>query len=298
MALTKEDIIAQEALKALSEEQIAAIATLSQNSEDELFRVKIGEHYRRLDASIEEHSGVSRNGDEKTYDYLPRAIDAMKAGYESKVSALNAELAALKEKSGGDPQLQAQIDSLTKELKTARDEYSALKTEYDGAKNDYAKALDESKIDSEISRALDAVTFKPGVNSEVLATIKEKAISAVKGFNPAFEEREGEKRLVFHENDSPMLNKENQLKPFTAKELLLREFAKYDVLSGKPKTGAGGKGNDPAGGNTIGASTQTEAMQKIEAIVLEKGFKKGTADYQAEVNKLWDENKVSSLPLR
>lgn len=83
--LTQEIIVANDALKGLSEEQIGAIVTLSQNDENEQFRIKFGEHYRQLDESIEQHSGVARNGAEKTYDYLPRAIDTMKAGYESRL---------------------------------------------------------------------------------------------------------------------------------------------------------------------------------------------------------------------
>ena len=295
MALTKEDIIAQEPLKGLSDDQIAAITTLSQNSEDELFRVKIGEHYRRLDASIEEHSGIARNGDEKTYDYLPRAIDAMKESYESKVKTLNSELETLRGKDA-DPELKNKISSLNAELATARSEFASLKAEYEGAKKEYATALENNKIDSEISRALEGFAFKPGVNTELLATIKDKAVSTIKGFKPAFEEREGEQRLVFHENDAPMLNKENQLKPFTAKELLQRELAKYDVLNNLPSKGAGGKGNVPSKNGTISAANQTEAMSEIEKAVLEKGFAKGTADFQAEVNKMWEENNVSKLP--
>ena len=295
MALTKEDIVAQEPLKGLSDEQIEAIATLSQNSEDELFRVKIGEHYRRLDASIEEHSGVSRNGDEKTYDYLPRAIDAMKESYEMKVKTLNSELETLRAKDT-DPELKEKFESLNKELAAAKKEYSKLKADYDGAKAEHAKALENYKIDSEIGRALEGIAFKPGVNTELLATIKEKAISTIKGFNPAFEERDGEQRLVFHENDSPMLNKENQLKPFTAKELLQKELAKYEVLNTLPGKGSGGQGNLPSKTGTLAAANQVQAMAEIEKMVAEKGFKKGTADFQAEVNKLWDENNVSKLP--
>ena len=112
MALTNEIISANESLKDLSEEQKSAIVTLSQNSEDELFRERMGDHYRKLDASIEEHSGVARNGDEKTYDYLPRAIDAMKAKYEASLKTLRDENSDLKNKAsqGGDAALKSQLE--------------------------------------------------------------------------------------------------------------------------------------------------------------------------------------------
>lgn len=299
MALSKETIIANDALKGLSEEQISAIETLSQNSEDELFRVKMGEHYRKLDASIEEHSGVSRNGDEKTYEYLPRAIDAMKSTFESSIKKLKEENETLKSSVGkGDAGLQSKLDSVTKELEAARLEYKTLKESSEAEKASHAKALNDFKIDSEIARAFDGITFKTGLSEELLATAKERAIANIKGKNPTFEERDGEQRLVFHDGDKPLLNKENQLKPYTTKELLVEEFSRFDILNSRPNKGAGGKGNPPSGGASIIASTQTEAMNKIDEVVLSKGFKKGNADYQAEVNRLWAENNCSSLPMK
>lgn len=300
MALTKETIVANEGLKGLSDEQISAIVTLSQNAEDELFRVKMGEHYRRLDASIEEHSGVSRNGDEKTYEYLPRAIDAMKASYDASLAKLKEENKTLKENAGNaDEVLKSKVESLTKELEAARGEYNTLKASAEEEKASHAKALNDFKIDSEIARAFEGIAFKAGLNDVLLATAKERAIANIKGKNPTFEERDGEQRLVFHDGDKPLLNKENQLKPYTTKELLVEEFSKFDILDSRPNLGAGGQGNKPSGGSsTLVATTQTEAMAKIEAMVLEMGFKKGNADYQAEFNRLWTENKCSSLPMK
>lgn len=296
MGLTKDTIIANDQLKDLSDEQIEAVVTLSQNSEDELFRVKMGEHYRKLDASIEEHSGVARNGDEKTYDYLPRAIDAMKAQYEAKEKALKDEYNALKEK--GDDGLKSKIESLTKELETAKSEYRTLKESAEADKTNYAKALNDYKIDNEIARSLDGIAFKSGINAELLATAKERAITNIKSKTPTFEERDGKQRLVFYDGDKILLNKENQLNPYTAKELLVEEFSKLDILNSRPKAGAGGEGNKPKGGASVIAETQTEAMTKIDELVRGMGFKKGNADYQAEVNRLWAENKCSSLPMK
>lgn len=298
MALTKETIVANESLANLTEEQVAAIATLSQNSEDELFRQKMGEHYRKLDASIEEHSGVARNGDEKTYDYLPRAIDAMKGGYEETIKTLRSENETLRANGSADAALQARFDAQTKELNTAKKEFNALKDAFDNANLEHAKALEGIKIDNEIARAMEGIEFRAGLNAELLATAKERAIASVRGKNPTFEERDGEQRLVFHEGDEPMLNRENQLKPFSAKELLMREFGKFDILNTRPSTGAGGEGTKPTAPSALAASTQVEAMDAIDKMAQEKGFSKGTADYQAEVNRLWVENKCSTLPIK
>ena len=298
MALTKETIIAQESLANLSEEQINAIANLSQNSEDELFRQKMGEHYRRLDESIQEHSGVPRNGDEKTYDYLPRAIDTMKQEYEKNLKTLKDENANLKANGSADAALQVKYDNVVKELASAKKEYNTLKEEFDNAKAKNAKELNDYKIDNELTRALEGIEFKSGVNAELLSTAKERAMSIVKAKNPTFEERGGEQRLVFHEGEEPMLNRENQLQPFTAKELLIKEFEKYDILQTNKPKGAGAKGDNPKATSTLGAQTQVAALESIEKSVTEMGFEKGSADFQAEVNRLWVENNCSSLPLK
>lgn len=299
MALTKETIVANESLANLTDEQVAAISTLSQNSEDELFRQKMGEHYRKLDASIEEHSGVARNGDEKTYDYLPRAIDAMKGGYEQTIKALRGEVETLRTAGTADAALQAKFDAQAKELAAAKKEYTTLKEAYDKANAEHAKALEGIRIDGEIARAMEGIEFKAGLNAELLATAKERAIAAVRGKNPTFEERDGEQRLVFHEGEEPLLNRENQLKPYSAKELLVKEFDKFDILNTtRPSAGAGGEGGKPSVPSSLAASTQVQAMEAIEKMALEKGFSKGTADYQAEVNRLWVENKCSTLPIK
>lgn len=298
MGLNKETIVANEALANLSEEQIEAVVTLAQNSEDELFRTKMGEHYRRLDESIEEHSGVARVGDEKTYDYLPRAIDAMKGNYENTIKDLKGEIDTLKKSETADAALQARFDAQTKELNAAKKEYNSLREEFDRAKADHEKALNGVRIDNEITRAMDGIEFRAGLNAELLATAKERAIASVRGKNPTFEEKDGEQRLVFHEGEEPMLNRENQLKPFTAKELLIKELGKFDILNTRPATGTGSSDPKPRTTSTIGAATQAEAMDKIEKEVIGKGFAKGSADFQAEVNRLWVENKCSELPMK
>ena len=84
--LTKETLIANEALKGLTEEQLTAITTLSENDENTVIGQKFGEVYRQMDSTIEKATGIKRDGDEKTYVYLGRATKAFAekfADYES-----------------------------------------------------------------------------------------------------------------------------------------------------------------------------------------------------------------------
>lgn len=300
MALTNEIISANESLKDLSEEQKSAIVTLSQNSEDELFRERMGDHYRKLDASIEEHSGVARNGDEKTYDYLPRAIDAMKAKYEASLKTLRDENSDLKDKAsqGGDAALKSQLESAQKELETTKSQFNALKESADAEKANYQKAITDFKIETEISRAMEGIKLKGGLNDAAMRTLVSQAITNVKSKNPSFEDRGGEQRLVFHdENGSPLNNAENKLNPFTAKELLIKELEGLDILDHKPAQGGGGKGNLPTQ-SVLTASTQIEATELITKSLMEKGFVRGTDKFQTEFNKMWEENNIKSLPLK
>ena len=68
--LTKETIVANDALKDLSEEQISAIATLSENDENAVIGQRFGEVYRQMDSTIEKATGVKRDGDEKPTSIL------------------------------------------------------------------------------------------------------------------------------------------------------------------------------------------------------------------------------------
>lgn len=95
--LTREILIANAALSGLTEEQIAAITTLSANDENSVIAKKTGEIYGGLDADILAVSGIAKNGTEKTFDYAKRVLTEFK----TKVEGANG--------------LQSQIDSLTKE---------------------------------------------------------------------------------------------------------------------------------------------------------------------------------------
>ena len=108
--LTKETIVANEALKDLSEEQISAIATLSENDEATVIGQKFGEVYRQMDSTIEKATGVKRNGDEKTYVYLERATKAFAdkfsdyEGLKTKIADLEKQVA-----NGGDAELKSHL---------------------------------------------------------------------------------------------------------------------------------------------------------------------------------------------
>lgn len=299
--LTKETIVANEALKDLSEEQISAIATLSENDEATVIGQKFGEVYRQMDSTIEKATGVKRNGDEKTYVYLERATKAFAdkfsdyEGLKTKIADLEKQVA-----NGGDAELKSQLETAKAELDSTKAQFNAMKAEFDKAKADHVTELNNLRIDEELTRAREGLTFKQGFSEQVMNTLIAQAVANVKAKNPAFEERNGVRTLIFHdENGAPLNNAENKLNPFTAKELLVKEFESMDILEKQPAKGAGGKQTTSVQTVSLaGVTTQVEAAEAIEKMLSQKGIAKTSLNYKAEYDKLWDENKCSELPMK
>lgn len=297
--LNKETLIANEVLKGLTEEQIGAIVTLSENDEATVLGTKFGEVYRQMDSSIEKATGIKRIGDEKTYLYLERAAkeyagkfadyDALK----TKVTDLEAQIAK-----GGDDALKAELENAKKELSATKDQFNTLKASFDTEKANHAKALSDYKIESELARAREGIKMKAGFNEAVLNTLIAQATANIKAKNPSFEDKDGKERLIFHdENGAPLNNAENKLNPFTARELYIKEFEAMDILEKTPAKGAGGKQTVVATGSHLGATTKEEATTIINKTLFDMGISKTDLRFQAEFDKLWDENDIDSLPL-
>jgi len=297
--LSRETIVANESLKGLTDEQITAITTLSENDEAAVIGSKFGEVYRQMDATIEKATGIKRQGDEKTYLYLERAAKEFAGRYadhdelKNKVTELEAQIAK-----GGDGALKTQLENATKELASTKTQFSALKDAFDTEKAKYTKALNDYKIDNEIARALDGVKLKSGYNDAVLSTLKAQAIANIKAKNPVFEERDGKERLIFHdENGAPLNNAENALNPYTARELLTKEFASMDILEKPNAKGAGGKQAKIDNGTHLGATTKAEATEIINKMLFDKGISKTDLRFKDEYDKLWADNNIDELPL-
>jgi hypothetical protein len=297
--LNKETLIANEALKDLTEEQIGAIVTLSENDEATVLGTKFGEVYRQMDSSIEKATGIKRIGDEKTYLYLERAAkeyadkfadyDALK----TKITDLEAQIAK-----GGDDALKAELENVKKELSATKDQFNTLKASFDTEKANYAKALSDYKIESELARAREGIKLKAGFNEAVLNTLIAQATANIKAKNPSFEDKDGKERLIFHdENGAPLNNAENKLNPFTARELYIKEFEAMDILEKTPAKGAGGKQTVVTTGAHLGATTKEEATNIINKTLFDMGISKTDLRFQAEFDKLWNENDIDSLPL-
>lgn len=317
MALTSELLRANTATNGLSDEQVNAIVEMSQNDENSVIGQKTGEIYGGLDADILAASGIAKEGAERTFDYAKRVIGQFKAqagdaaGLNKQIADLTKEKARLEKviaDGGADAETKAALTRAKADLANVTKEYTELKTKFDTAESDHKKALFDVKMDGEFAKASSGIKFKADLPESVKSVLLEQAIAKVKGMSPDYiDDGQGGKVLAFMENGAVRRNPENNLRPFTASELLTKELATMGVLeTGRKQTGAGSQGGDGGGGQEVtladlsGAKTQSEAQEIIAKMLMAEGKVNGSKEYEDSMAKIWKENieVIKKLPIR
>lgn len=314
--LTNELLNANAKTAALSEEQKAAIVEMSKNDEISVIGQKTGEIYGGLDADILAASGIAKNGAEKTYDYAKRVIGEIKnqagnvAELQTQVSELTNEKVRLEgviAKGGADAETKRELEKAKADLENVTKEFTSLKSEYENAKTEHAKALFAQKIEGEFAKAGAGIKFKADLPATVTNVLLQQAIEKVKGMNPDYiDDGNGGKVLAFMENGTPKRNPENNLRPFTASELVAAELKSMGVLDdGRKQTGAGTTGGNAGGtgSKTVdisGARTQDEAHEIIAKQLMEQGKLNGSKEFNEAMAAAWKENHelLKTLPIR
>ena len=297
--LTTEQLNANSALSALTDEQKTAIVEMSRNDENEVIGAKIGEIYRNLDADVLAASGVAKDGAEKTYDYTKRVIGGLKEKADAsdanaaKVASLEQEKARLQktiEDGGQDAELKKELGRAKADLANVTKEYSDLKTKYDKSEADHAAALLAVKMDAEFAGIVP--NFKKDLPEGVKTIVLSQAIASVKGMNPEYiDDGKGGKVLAFSKDGTMLRNPEKNLAPYTASDLVIKSLKEMGVLDeGRKQTGTGSHEENPGGGDgsvdISGAKSQVEADQLIKAALLARGLAVGSRTYQAEFDKI------------
>ena len=314
--ITKEMLTADTVLGSLTEEQMNAICTLSKNDEDAVIGGRFREVYNQLDETIARETGIARNGDEKTYNYLERAAKALAAkansveGLNVRINELTRERDKFKkavEEGAADEQLKKQLAQAQTDLENVRKQYDTLKTESDTMKVQHAQELMGLQVDNEIRSAMGGIKFKAEFPQAVTDTIVNQAIAKIKGMKPEFiDDGKGGKVLVFKgDDDAIMRNPDNHLNPFTAGELITKELKAMGVVDeGRQAAGAGSRpnaGGAGGGGAVVDitmARTQTEAQEIIARTLMQQGLVNGSDEFQAKMDEAWKENNVASLPIQ
>ena len=308
--ITADILKANEHLAKLTDEQISSIVTLSTNDVNAEIGKKIGELYRQLDTTIDTSTGIARNGDEKTYNYLERAIKELKGGMpnvdemKGKIKTLTEEktrLEALISEGSKDTETAKLLNQAKAELKSTKDLYIGLQTKLDEQAKTHKTELFGLRVENELTNALNGLKFKAEIPANVTKTFVNAAISKVKGLNPDYvDDVNGGKRLVFRDANGVAISNPTNLAPYTAAELLGNELKDIIAIKGAKGTGTqvdgGGGNNDTV---TIGnARTQQEAMTIISKSLCAQGLTAGSKEYQTKLDAAWAENKVKSLPVK
>ena len=316
MALTTELLKGNAATAGLSDEQINAVVEMSKNDETTVIGQKTGEIYGGLDADILAASGIAKNGTEKTYDYAKRVIGEIKAQagnateLQNQIAELTKEKGRLEQviaKGGADAETKRALEQAKADLANVTREYGELKTKYDTAQTEHEKALFGMKIDGEFAKATAGLKFKADLPQSVVSVLTEQAVAKVKAMNPEYiDDGNGGKVLAFMDNGTPRRNPENNLRPFTAAELVAKELTTMGVLeTGRKQTGAGsqGGGTGGQGSGTVdlsGARTQDEAHEIIVKQLLAQGKVNGTKEFDDAMAQAWKDNReaIKALPIR
>lgn len=314
--ITNEMLQQQEALAGLTDAQREAIVTLSKNDEESVIGARFREVYNRLDETIARETGIARDGDEKTYNYLERAARQLAGkansveGLNTKIHDLTAERDRLKkaiEENTGDEKLRKDLAQAVKDLDAIKNQYNTLKADYDKQKADHATELVNFRIDNEIAAAQGGIKFKAELPETATSVLLAQAIGKIKAIkHEVIDDGKGGQMLRFlDENGAVMRNPENVMEPYTIAELLKRELKQMGVLDeGRQQPGIGT--NPPVirtqdGAIVIdlaGVKSQTEAQELIAQTLMKQGLTNGSKAFQEAMNKAWADNKISALPIK
>lgn len=314
MALTSDVLKANAVLSGLTDEQIQAITTLSQNDENTVIAQKTGKIYGDLDADILAATGVAKNGTEKTYDYAKRVLSEFKAkaeganGLSAQIESLTKEKARL-EKAIADGATDTETAKALKQAKAdltaVQTQFNDLKTKYDQAEQTHATELFGIRVESALQTAVAGVKFKPELPESATKVLLSQAIDKIKGMNPELiDDGKGGKMLAFKdETGAIMRNPNNQLNPYTPADLLTRELDTMGIID-KGRQAAGGGTGAPSGGGSgsgatvtiAGAKTRTEAYDAITATLQGQGLQVGTKQFDDAMTAAWKENNIAALP--
>ena len=259
--ITNEMLLAQSALNGLTDEQRQAIVTLSKNDEETVIGNRFREVYNRLDETIARETGIARDGDEKTYNYLERAAKALAAkansveGLNTKIHDLTAERDRLKkaiEENTGDEKLRKDLaQAVSVLLAQAVGKVKALKHEFIDDGNGGQRLVFKDANDAIMRNA--EKQLEPYTIGDLL--VKELKLMGV-------------------------LDEGRQQRGAGTQPPVIRNQEGAIVI------------------DLAGVKTQTEAQELIAQTLMKQGLTNGSKAFQEAMNKAWADNNISALPIK
>ena len=310
MALTPEIIKQQEPLKGLTDEQISAITTLSQNDENTVIGTRIGKIYGDLDNDIKETFGVEKQQGEKTYDLIKRAgktVNDQLAQLKDlpiKIKTLEGEKQELEQKfkeGKGSEAIAQKLKDTEDRLSDMQKKYQKDVDEWKGKATTYEQRVQTMQVEFQIDQAVSKLQFKPEFSEDIVGILVTSAKSKLLSiYTPDWaDDGKGGKILVFRDKSGVIQNNpEKGLNPYTAEDLIKKELSS----SLAPGKGGTGTGPDDKKAPTIeiisNAKTQVDANELIEKHLLAKGVIKNSKQWVEQMTAIRKENKINELPIK
>lgn len=312
--LTVDMLRQNSALAGLTDDQLNAIATMSQNDENTVIGTKIGALHGQYDTDILGITGINKNQGEKSYDYLKRVLNDYKtqitstATIQAQLANAKAEIDTLKQKLAdgtGDETLKQQLKDAKKLASDLQTQLTKSVADLAEQKTNFEKQIKDIYVDNAFNEAVSGLKFKSGITDGIKTVLLNAAKAEIlaKG-TPDFIDSNGTKVLVYRDAAGNVLNNPvNNLNPFTTKELLMQTSIKDVIDLGKQQSG-GGTGPIQRHNTSVtildltGAKTQVEADKIIENYLLSNGLTRDSADFATQSMQLRTENKVNELPIR
>lgn len=288
MALDRDIIKANPVLATLPDEAVEALITVSRNATEAVVSNRI--------------AGVTSDYENK----LKGATDSVHKAFLSKLNEVTGipieenddietfakKVVTVKDSSAKD--WQDKFNASTSQLKELAKALAAEKEQGE-------KSLKDFKTQVAFDTASQNLQFVAGLPESAAKALTKVAIADIKAkYTPDFTP---EGVLVFRDaSGALMLNKENSLNPYTAKELLMLELS--DTLDKGRKVEGAGTG-EPKGANSkqsasttvdvSEAKTQEQAVKLIENYLASQGLTRTNPKYHTEVKRLYTECKVADI---
>lgn len=313
--LTVEMLKQNTSLAGLTDAQLTAIATMSQNDENTVIGTKIGALHGQYDADILSITGVKKNDGEKSYDYAKRVLNEYKtqiastATIQAQLANANKEVEKLKQKladGAGDEQLKQQLKDAKAQVTQLQTQLTTKEEEFKNNLKELEKKNLETRVDFAFETATSGLKFKDGITDAVKKILLDSAKAEVlaKGTPDFIDDGKGGKKLVFRGTDGNVLNNpKNNLNPYTIEELVAESSIKDVIDAGRQQSGGGTKPIVTTSPNATildfsNIKNQVEADKAIEAHLLANGLTRDSVEFAEQSMQLRADNKVSELPIR
>lgn len=302
-------------LAGLTDAQLTAIATMSQNDENTVIGTKIGALHGQYDADILSITGVKKNDGEKSYDYAKRVLTEYKtqiastATIQAQLANANKEVEKLKQKladGAGDEQLKQQLKDAKAQVAQLQTQLTTKEEEFKNNLKELEKKNLETRVDFAFETATSGLKFKDGITDAVKKILLDSAKAEVlaKGTPDFIDDGKGGKKLVFRGTDGNVINNpKNNLNPYTIEELVAESSIKDVIDTGIQQQGGGTKPVVTTSPNATildfsNIKNQVDADKAIEAHLLANGLTRDSVEFAEQSMQLRADNKVSELPIR